>query len=173
MPPSDRMKSSLFAVLAMTSALVFENAAMAQVTTDQDNTLSADRPILQCPVEQPDVENGARPDPELLKKLIRCKKGEKPASKGYDGAVTIDVSALKVGSPRPWSYKQDLGNGQEGTKVYPVKVTYTEKTHYRGRTEASENWIRIINFYVNSFGEWQSGSEESIKAGEYKSIPRT
>ena len=103
---------------------------------------------------------------------MRCKKGEKAAAKGYDGAVTIDVTDLKVGVPRPWSYRQDIGSGQESTKVFPVKVTYTEKTHYRTRTEVSENWVRVMNFYVNSFGEWQSGSEESIKAGDQKSIPR-
>ena len=175
----NRISLSAFAAIAIPAAVLFNGTAIAQapppgaVTTDKDNTLSADRAVLQCPVQQATAENGARPDPELLRKLVQCKKGEKAAEKGYDGAVTIDVADLKIGTPRPWSYRQDIGSGQESTKVFPVKVTYTEKTHYRTRTEVSENWVRVMNFYVNSFGEWQSGSEESIKAGDLKSIPRT
>lgn len=141
-------------------------------TVDVNNTLSADRPILSCPVSQPEAKNGSRPDAELLKKLVRCKKGEKAAAKGYDGAVTIDVTDLKIGAPRPWKYNQDTGNGQVGTQVFPVKVTYTERTFYRSNTMVGENWIRVMNFYVNAFGEWQSGSEESIKGPDNKTIPK-
>lgn len=131
------------------------------------------RPILSCPVDQPEARNGAAPDPELLKKIIRCKKGEKAAAAGYkEGAVTVEVTALRIGAPRPWSYRQDTGNGQKDTVVYPVKVTYTERVHYRTRTEVSENWIRILNCYVNAFGEWQIGSEEPVKSPETRSIPR-
>lgn len=131
------------------------------------------RAILQCPVEQPDAKNGSAPDAELLKKIIRCKKGEKAAAKGYkEGAVTVEVTALKIGAPRAWSYKQDTGNGTKDTVVYPVKVTYTERTHYMTRTEVSENWIRVLNCYVNSFGEWQVGSEEPVKSPDVSSIPR-
>ncbi len=143
-----------------------------KVTVDANNTLSADRPIQVCPVKQPPVRNGARPDTTLLKAIIRCHKGEKPAEKGFDGAVTIDVTALQVGTPRPWNARQDSGNGQSGTTVYPVKATYTEKTFYRGRTAVAADWIRVLNFYVNAFGEWQIGSEEPIKAGVSSDIKR-
>ena len=145
---------------------------VGKVTVDADNTLSADRPILDCPIQQPRVANGARPNSELLKKLIRCRKGEKPASKGYDGAVTIDITSLQVYPPRKWSYSADDGTGSPGTLVYPVKVTYTENTFYRTQTEVSENWMRIINFYVNAVGEWAISSEESVKMGVRKHIPR-
>lgn len=127
------------------------------------------RQFVTCPVPQAQVGPGARPDPELFKKLIRCKKGEKAAD---DGAVTVDVTALQVGSPRPWSYSQDIGNGKVGTLVYPVKATYTVKTHYKTATEVEANWIRILNFYVNSFGEWQIGSEEPVKSPETQRINR-
>ena len=144
-----------------------------KVTEDEDGTLSADRPIINCPVEQKPVKNGTKPNPELLKKVLRCQAGEKPAEKGFDGAVTIDVSALQVGSPRPWDRLRDMGGGTPGkTIVYPVKVTYTEKTFYRTRTAVSENWIYIFNFFVNSFGEWQYGSGEKIKMPDLKDIPR-
>lgn len=144
---------------------------VGKVTVDTDNTLSADRPILQCPIQQSPVTNGAQPNTELFKKIIRCNKGEKAASKGYDGAVTIDVTSLQLGSPRKWQYGRDIGGGPN-VIVYPVKTTFTYKTFYRSGTQVSENWIRIINFHVNEFGEWVTGSEESIKAGETKNIPR-
>ena len=147
------------------------DTSVGKVTVDKDNTLSADRPILDCPVAQTPVRNGARPNAELLKKITRCDKGEKPASKGYDGAVTVDVTALQIAASRPWVNSRDIG-GKPGTIIYPVRVTYTVKTFYRNRTLVEENWVRTINFYVNDFGEWQSGSEEPIKSPQSKDIPR-
>jgi hypothetical protein len=147
--------------------------AVGRVTTDADGTLSADRPILDCPVEQTPARNGARPNPEVLKKVLRCGLGEKPAAKGYDGAVTIEITALQVGAPRPWDRLRDMGGGTPGkTIVYPVKVTYSEKTFYRDHTKVGDNWIRIFNFFVNGFGEWQYGSIETIKMPDNKNIPR-
>lgn len=147
-------------IMALAILAVFTGSAYAQ-----DN-------ILQCPVAQQQARNGDKPDPELIKKLIRCRKGEKPAEPGYDGAVTVEVTALVIGSAREWDNRRDSGSGDPETKVFPVKVTYTEKTHYKTRTVVSEDWIRVMNFYVDAFGEWQSGSEESIKAPTNKSIPK-
>lgn len=145
---------------------------VGKVTVDANNTLSADRAILVCPFEQVQVKNGTAPNAELCKRLIRCKKGESAASTGYDGAITIDVTSLQIGTPRKWSYTADYGNGTAGTFVYPVKATYTEKVFYRDRTQVTENWVRILNFYVNAFGEWAIGSEESIKIGVTKNVIR-
>ena len=144
---------------------------IGKVTVDENNTLSADRPIMDCPVEQTKVKNGMRPNAEVIKKITRCDKGEKPASKGVDGAVTVDVTAVDFGAPRQWIYSRDIG-GKPGTTIYPVRVTYTVKTFYRNRTQVDENWVRTINFYVNEFGEWQSGSEEPVKMPQSKDIPR-
>ena len=144
---------------------------VGKAIVDKDNTLSADRPILDCPVQQKNALNGDRPDAELCKKIIRCKKGEKAAYKGYDGAMTVDVTALQIGTSRKWDYYKDLGNGIAATNVYPVKATFTYKTFYRTKTEVSENLIRILNFYVDAFGEWAIGSEENVKAGVTKNIP--
>jgi hypothetical protein len=128
--------------------------------------------ILDCPVTQKPVKNGARPDAELFKKLVRCKKGEKAVGAGEEGAVRVEVTALQIGDARPWSYRQDIGNGQTETRVYPAKATYTVKTFYRAATEIEENWIRVMNFYVNAFGEWQIGSEEPVKAGAARRVAR-
>lgn len=146
--------------------------SVGKVTVDENNTLSADRPVIDCPVQQPKVKNGTSPNAELLKKIIRCDKGELPAQKGLDGAVTVDVTALQIGASRRWSPLADSGNGKTGTIVYPVKITYTVKIFYRSRTAVEEDWIRVINFYVNPFGEWQSGSEEPVKSPKIKDIPR-
>lgn len=142
-----------------------------QGAEDEGETASDVRPTLECPVEQNPAGKGARPNAELFKKIIRCKKGEKSAENS-EGTVTVDVSALQIGSPRPWSYSQDIGNAKPGTTVYPVKATYTVKTHYGTATEVEENWIRIFNFYVNAFGEWQIGSEENVKSPAVKRIPK-
>lgn len=144
---------------------------IGKVTVDENNTLSADRPILECPVAQTSVKNGARPNQELFNKIIQCRKGEKATTKGMDGAVTVEVTALQFGAARPWIYSRDIG-GKPGITIYPVKATYTVKTFYCSRTDVSQNWIRILNFYVNEFGEWTIGSEEHVKAGERVDVPR-
>ncbi len=154
-------------MLTFQSSFLFAGLLLAALPSP-----AQDRPILPCPVTQPAVKNGAKPDPELLKQLVRCSKGEKAAEKGYDGAVTVDVAALQIGEPRKWSPSRDSGNGKLETLVYPTKVTYSVRTHYKTRIAAEDNSIRILNFYVNAFGEWQSGSEEPVKSAEVKSIPR-
>ena len=121
--------------------------------------------ILSCPVTQKQVKNGAKPDAELFKKIVRCKKGD-------EGAVRVVVTALQIGSSRPWSYRQDSGNGQAGTMVYPVKASYTVNTFYRAATEIDEGWIRILNFSVNPFGEWEIGSKEPVKSPTTKRVPK-
>lgn len=126
---------------------------------------------LSCPITQTAVSADAKPDVELFKQILRCKKGEKPVAAGDEGAVTVEVSALQVGAARPWTYRQDSGSGQEGTLVYPVKATYTVRTHYRAATEVEAGWIRILNFYVDSFGEWQIGSEEPVKSATTERVP--
>lgn len=145
-----------------------------QETTPQteENEKMPDVDYVECPIEQKKVANGAKPNAELAKKIIRCKKGEKAVEEGDEGAVTVEISAIQIGTARPWSYSQDLGNAKPGTVVYPVKATYTTKTHYRKATEVEEGWVRIFNFYVNAFGEWQIGSEENVKSPKFQRIPK-
>lgn len=126
---------------------------------------------LTCPVAQNAVAADSEPDVALFKLIVRCKKGEKSVAAGDEGAVTVEVSALQIGAARPWTYRQDSGSGQEGTLVYPVKATYTVRTHYRAATEVEADWVRILNFYVDSFGEWQIGSEEPVKSATTQRIP--
>lgn len=133
--------------------------------------LQAQPAALQCPVQQPAARNGSAPNPELLKKLIRCKKGEKTVKPGEEGAVVVEITNLLIGQSRPWSYRQDTGTGQAETVVYPVKVTYTVKTFYRKATQIDAGWVRILNVYVDSFGEWRIGSEEPVQSPTSSRVP--
>jgi hypothetical protein len=142
-----------------------------KVSADEDNTLSADRPLLECPIKQKAVKRGAAPDTQLFGKLIRC-LWEKPALKGADGAMTVDIKSMKIGSPRPWNELRDLNNdGDRNTIVYPVETTYVWKTFYRTRTIVKES-TNIFNCYVNNLNEWRCGAGIKIKDGESISIPR-
>lgn len=147
-----------------------ETKTKAEQTTTKAENEMPNGDFVECPVEQKQVKNGAKPSVELAKKIIRCKKGEKAVEEGDEGAVTVEISAIQIGASRPWSYAQDLGNGKVGTLVYPVKATYTIKTHYRKATEIEEGWVRIFNFYVNAFGEWEIGSEENVKSPKVQRI---
>lgn len=66
---------------------------------------------------------------------------------------------------------QDL-HGKPGDSIFPVKVQYNVKTHYRTRIAAEMDWIRVLNFYVNGFGELGVASEEPVKSADTQSIPR-
>jgi hypothetical protein len=145
--------------------LLLSIAAMAS------SALNAQTAALQCPVQQTAARNGSAPNPELIKKLIRCKKGEKAVKPGEEGAVVVEITNLLVGQSRPWSYRQDIGSGKAETVVYPVKVTYTVKTLYRKATEIEANWVRVVNIYVDSFGEWRIGSEEPVQSPAVSRVP--
>lgn len=151
---------------------VVETKGTNEKAQEYEKNISAAGDFLDCPIAQKQVKNSSRPEVELFKKIIRCKKGEKAVERGGEGAVKVEVTALKVGASRPWSYNQDIGNSKPGTVVYPVKTTYTVKTLYRTATEVETDAIRILNFYVNAFGEWQIGSEEPIKSAKTKRIPK-
>jgi hypothetical protein len=128
--------------------------------------------FVTCPIEQKPAKNGSRPDGELLKKLIRCAKREKAVDKGDEGAVKVDIASIVIGSARPWSYRQDQGSGELDTIVYPVKATYTVSTFYRTATEVESGWVRILNFYVNAFGEWAIGSEEPVASPKTQRVQK-
>lgn len=144
----------------------------AAANRTKDAELLTEGDFVSCPIRQKPVKNGARPDAELFKKIIRCAKREKSVEEGDEGAVKVDIADLRIGASRPWSYRQDQGNGKAGTLVYPVKATYTVSTFYRTATEIEEGWIRILNFYVNAFGEWAIGSEENVKSPKVQRIQK-
>ena len=161
----------LAGTLALCITLCAPAVISAQAVPGRDTGAPTD--LLACPIQQTPVRAGARPDLALLRKVLRCRKGETVVAPGEEGAVFVDVTTMLVGRPRPWSYRQDIGDGRLGTTVYPVRVGYAVRTYYRAATEVSEGWIRLVNFYVDGFGEWRIGSEESIRGGTFRRIPRT
>jgi hypothetical protein len=129
-----------------------------------ETTLPADRPIPPCPVAQQLSRNGQAPDPEVLRRIVRCNKGERPAVRGFDGAVTVEISALEIGKPRQWSFSEDAGDGKRQTLVYPVRVSYSVRTFYRSGTHVSSPERRQMYFHVNAAGQWQSGAEGRLSS---------
>lgn len=135
-----------------------------------DFTYLADREPLECPTEQTQVKNGAKPNAELLKKVIRCLY-ERRAPAGITGAKTVDITAFQIGTARKWRPLDDIGSGNTGTIVYPVKVSWTEKTFYESFTQQIDS-ISIFNCYVNAVGEWECGLGQRIKESDIKRTPR-
>lgn len=86
----------------------------------------------------------------------------KAASPGMDGAVTYEIMSFQLGSPRKWQYN-DGGNPANGhnTTVYPVKVRFVQKTHYRTRTHVIDRQC-VFTSFKDSFGSWTFG---------YSSVP--
>jgi hypothetical protein len=123
-------------------------------------------------LKQKPVKNGTAPDLKFFEKVFRCEWGEKPATKGMDGTHTIEVVSMQSGKPRLMNYLADKGDGIPGkTVVYPIKVSWTEKTFYWTRTAVVEKKIAIVNFHVNTFGARQTGSATFISNDIYKSVP--
>ena len=70
---------------AKTDKSTEESQETDQQTTKKENKILAEGDFIECPVEQKQVKNGARPDAELVKKIIRCKKGEMAVEEGEEG----------------------------------------------------------------------------------------
>jgi len=135
-----------------------------------DFTYLADREPLDCPISQTQVGANARPDAELLKKVIRCLY-ERRAPAGITGAKTVDITAFQIGASRAWRPLQDIGNGNLQTTVYPIKASWTEKTFHESFTQQIDV-IGMFNCYVNAVGEWECGSTQRIKESDAKRTPR-
>ncbi|HCN82413.1 MAG TPA: hypothetical protein DIT07_02170 [Sphingobacteriaceae bacterium] len=71
-----------------------------------------------------------------------------------DGATTIEIMDVQIGKPRMWQLN-DGGNPIDGrnTSLWPVKVHYKFKRHYKTRTAVSERqWGYSV--FKDAFNEW-------------------
>lgn len=127
------------------------------------------RVIDECRYKQPEAENGDKPPQALVARLITC-LWERPANPGMDGAMTVDIFSLKVGSSRDWAVESDIGAGDIDTEVWPVKVHYAINTFYRTSTQVAEGEA-IFNCFVTTFNEWGCGLGQRIRDFPGKSIP--
>lgn len=130
--------------------------------------------LLDCPVPQP-AKASPKPNAKLLAKLIRC-LFEKKAEPGMDGAVRIDIQALRIGKPRAFVVAADgsgdLGNGGPGTVVWPVRATWRWTAYYSASRQVSDN-VSMFNCLLSTFGEWECGLAQRIKDGPLRSLPAT
>lgn len=81
----------------------------------------------------------------------------KQANPGSDGAVTYQILGFKVGSPRKWQFN-DGGDPADGhnTTVYPVKLHFLQKIHYRTRTHVEDHDC-VFTSFKDGFGDWKFG----------------
>lgn len=106
--------------------------------------------------DQPKVVHGNEPTKANLiawmDKLIA-----KPASPGMDGAITYELKSFQLGTTRKWQYS-DGGNPEKGhnTTIYPIKVHFVQKTHYRTRNSVIDRQC-VFTSFKNAFGEWTFG----------------
>ena len=95
----------------------------------------------------------------------------RPASPGLDGATTVVIHSVQIGAPREWSIL-DGGGGRKGTKVWPAKVHWTYRTHYRTRTEVRERrWN--VSCFKDGFNEWIVQSNGERKTEKKSEEPTT
>ena len=81
----------------------------------------------------------------------------KQADPGSDGTVTYQILSFKVGSSRKWQFN-DGGNPANGhnTTVYPVKLHFLQKAHYRTRTHVVDHDC-VFTSFKDGFGDWKFG----------------
>jgi len=152
-------------------------AAPAQKTdklhVDASNTVQADRAPLDCAnllTHQPRTHNGAALPEELAKKLIRC-TFEKPSAVGADGVTIVDIEGFTIGSSRKWIASEDYGpGGTASTLVYPVRVTWNQKTFYRSYNDVLTGKQQFFTCYVN-VDMWHCGQSQLIKDGVKSQVP--
>jgi hypothetical protein len=133
--------------------------------------------ILDCPLRQPPAGKTSKPNAIQITKVIRCLFEKKaPGGDGYQEAIKVDVTSLKVGASRPWqpalNGAGDIGSGGRGTTVYPFKTSW-RITHVYVETKQIQDNISVFNCYVNSFKEWECGLAQRIKDGPVSDVPRT
>ncbi len=123
---------------------------------DENGTVLADRPLLDCDNLQHNGRNGQPLPVELAKKLIRCLY-EKPSPVGQDGATKMDIVEFSPGAPRKWILYQDQGQGALDTIVYPVHVKYNVETFYRGRDAVITGKEMTFTCFADKQNLWQCG----------------
>jgi ribosomal protein L21E len=142
-----------------------------KLRVDENNTVFADRELLDCKnLKAGPARNGQPPPVELAKKLIRCLY-EKSSDPGQDGATTMDIVDFAPGTPHRWNKNEDTGaGGTINTLVYPFRVKWNQKTFYRTYNQIETGNERVFTCYVD-VDKWYCGSAQFIKDGEKKQIP--
>lgn len=126
--------------------------------------------ILACPIDQPKVAPGSRPDAQLLAQVIRCLfevRSQSPAEK----SIKIDIHSLEIGSSRDCVPREDFGCGIPGHKIFPALVHWTKTDYYTHSIQWSDN-ESVFHCFVNPFGKWECGLGRRIRDGKLNSKQR-
>jgi len=141
-----------------------------KLRVDENNTVLADREILDCKnLKAGPARNGQAPPTDLVKKLIRCLY-ERPADPGMDGARTMDIIEFAPGAPHRWNLREDSGaGGTANTLVYSFRVRWNQKTFYRTYNQIEIGNERVFTCYVD-VDKWYCGSAQFLRDGEKKQV---
>jgi hypothetical protein len=147
------------------------HVAADRLRVDANGTVLADRPLLPCDqIVQPPARNGQPLPVALARTLIRCLYEKAPVP-GSDGATTMDVVQFVPGPPHRWNKNVDSGaGGTIDTVVFPVRVTWNQKTFYRTYDETQTSNARVFTCYVD-VDKWFCGSAQFIRDGAKRQIP--
>lgn len=143
----------------------------APLPTDQKKNTSQPTGILDCP-----YENGIEA-PKINKstvtKLIRClyeyKNGVGTDGLGNDSR--IDITSLKIGRSRPWRVNIDIGAGDLDTRIYPVKVKYTQ-TWWSDSEVRTKKSTSIFGCFYSTLDEWECGLNQRVSDSPIVAQPR-
>ncbi|HRH45507.1 MAG TPA: hypothetical protein PKY82_27965 [Pyrinomonadaceae bacterium] len=127
-----------------------------KLLVDENNTVLADRELLDCDNLKHTGRNGSPPPVDLVKKLIRCLY-EQPSPNGQDGATRMDILDLTIGAPHRWNRNEDMGQGNASTLVYPVHVKWNQKTFYRSRNVETTGAEMMFTCFADTTNLWQCG----------------
>src|SRR5258708_18273542 len=137
---------------------------------DANNTVMADRELLDCKnLKQPPARNGQPLPAALARKLIQCLV-ERPADPGSDGARKMNISEFAPVAPRRWNPRYDTAfAGTANSLVYPVRVKWTQTTFYRTSNDIIANKEQMFTCYVE-VDKWYCGYSIVLKEGEKKRV---
>ena len=127
-----------------------------KLRVDENETVLADREVLDCENLKHDGRNGSPPPVDLAKKLIRCLY-ERPSPVGKDGATTMDITEFTIGGPHRWVTGIDSGQGAANTLVYPVHVKWNMKTFYHSRNVLVTDKEMTFTCFADTLNLWQCG----------------
>lgn len=150
-------------VRAWANASAAPKIPIDKLRVDENDTVLADRELLDCDNLNHNGRNGTPPPTELAKKLIRCLY-ERPSPVGQDGATTMDITAFTIGAPHRWKLNEDMGQGNLNTLVYPVHVKWNMKTFYRTRNVQVTDKEQMFTCFADTTNLWQCGTA----AGSHK-----
>lgn len=143
----------------------------APLPIDQQKNTSQPTGILDCPyedgIDKPKINKGT------ITRLIRCLYEYKNGigTDGIGNDSRIDITSLRIGRSRPWRVNIDTGAGDLDTRIYPVKVKFTQ-TWWTNAEVKTKKVTSIFGCFYSTLDEWDCGLNERISDSPFVSQPR-